>query len=164
MPEIEETPSAHTNAFRGAPAEEAFVIPTPDKNILGGVFMQIAMESAEVQRVHGPNTNYDMTTEGVEIIQQSQLPQCYKINMCMLIEMVANISKLKEEYEHTDNKTEILKKIMLMSLDIAKEAINYMAPDIDEDTIYSLSYRVAHDPRVEATPRFEPSIHNIIWF
>ena len=118
--------------------------------------MQIAMASSEAQRVHGPNADNDMTAEEVEIIQQSQLPQCYKITMCMLIEMMGNISKLKDDYELAENKTEILKKIMLMSLDIAKEAINYMAPDIDEDTTYSLSYRVAHDPRVESTPRFEP--------
>ena len=41
---------------------------------------------------------------------------------------------------------------MSISLDIAKEAINCMAPEISSGTTYSLSYQVAHTPDIQMTP------------
>ena len=150
MAEVYETSISQTNEYRGEPAEEVFTTTLPDNNIIGTTFMQIVMASSEEANL------INRIGTITEIIQQAQIPECYKMKICIGMALMDDIIKLKDEYEHTNNKTSTLKKIMLMSLDIAKEAINYMAPGINEDTTYSLSSRVAHDPRVESTPRFEP--------
>ena len=122
---MDETTTSQTNEYRGAPAEEVFNEPLPDMNVLLQTFMRVStIEREEIRLTHGSNASSVIADAVANIIQQSQLPQCYKENMVKVSDMSCEMSELKDEYDHTDNKTAALTRIMSLSLDIAKEAIN----------------------------------------
>ena len=153
MDEFDETTTSQTNEYRGGPAKEIFNEPLPDMNVLLQTFIRVlTINHEEIRLTHGLNASIVIDNTATNIIQQSQLPQCYKANMIKVSEMAYEIGELKDEYEHSANKTAALNRIMSLSLDIAKEAINCMAPEISSNITYSLSYQVAHTPDTQMAP------------
>jgi len=80
--------------------------------------------------------------------------------MATISKTLTTTKKHRIEYKHASNKIDELIKIITYSLELAEQAINIMAPSMDENIKYSLSFKLVNDSNeASLLPEYARDIH-----
>jgi hypothetical protein len=138
--------SEHTSYYQGNGAAD---IPNEEPVLTATMISDVAMQIMPIFAASGTTpgpVNHAETQQIIQVIESSQLPEYYKTNTITFFNIMDTSTTLQTEYEQSSNKNEVLGRILDKSIEIAKAAIDVMAPEIDEDITYSLSYKLTNEP------------------